>query len=360
MNFDFGYKLDFKLDGGNEWDTKVDGCMSTTQNMTFHELETTPFWPETHCDTDINRGTYTLDCRVENGVYMVDIQTSVDVAVFIKGYTIGTLYNLTAAFDHERLAPGDGTPIEYVEFCFYCETPSPTTGPTLTPTPEPTLAPTPEPTQTPTIGPTEAPTSSPVTEEPSEHTSLPSGPPTSKPTEQMPTEPVEGQHRYRALRKRSIPSISDCNLVVSSGSALYGRPFHDAQLPPGIKSVTKGKHDIASDLQGFLLEMTGPGTFELSLYADIPSGIFKVGAAQIEVGSCNGDPNTKSSSIEWKAKGDETICVSRNTTVNKVHVSNHVPRGYIDFSPNCCEPGQPCYVYVESSIRTVSCGPCIS
>jgi hypothetical protein len=107
------------------------------------------------------------------------------------------------------------------------------------------------------------------------------------------------------------------------------------------------------------METTGPGTFELSLYADATSGIFKVGAAQIEVGACNGDPDTKSSSLEWQAKGDETICVSRNSTVNKIHVSNHVPRDYVDFSPNCCEAGQPCFVIVESSIGTVSCGACV-
>jgi PT repeat len=285
---------------------------------------------------------------------MVDIVTSVAVPVFIKGDKGGILYNLTAIYPNTGLVPDyQKSPIDHIEFCFFCATPPPTEGPTPFPTPEPTLAPSVAPSHRPTELPTGSPTGAP--------TGIPTQEPTASPTAKPATVTPQLLRRQgiRALHKQSIGSISDCNPVVSSGSPLYGRPAHDAQLPPGIESVIKVYHDTESDLQGYLLKTTGPGTFDLSLYADTTAGIFKVGAAEIEVGSCDGDPDTKSSSLEWKATGNESICVSRNSTVNKIHVGNFVPRDYDDFSPNCCEPGQPCYVFVESSVGTVSCGACM-
>jgi hypothetical protein len=157
----------FDFDQGFDFGLKMEepGCVNTTSDFTSLELMTNGI--DINSCNRANLGKYTLVCRDQevgkNKFRLVDINTTVDVAVIVKGGTGGMLYNLTAGDTFLNLSPGNGNSIKSIQFCFSCKTAAPTPGPTPGPTTKApvsratTLPPTVEPTLGPTPGPSPGP-----------------------------------------------------------------------------------------------------------------------------------------------------------------------------------------------------------
>lgn len=187
MGFDFG------------WKSPDPGCIDTAQPYNGGYLSMTDLANDcVDCDTT-NVGNYTMDCHgVESGGQFteVDLSSSVDVAVFIKGGKDGGhLYFLESETVYSNLKVPNGQAISHIEFCFICQGPTaaPTMYPTATPTKLPSSAPTDAPTKSPTDAPTDQPTMSPTNSATKTPTVAPTNAPVSHPPTKAPSaeEPAE-------------------------------------------------------------------------------------------------------------------------------------------------------------------------
>ena len=186
--FELGFDFGFESKHGDQF-PGYPACVDTPGKdvegvvaYTMGELQKTPN-REGMEDCDLtNIGEYRITCGQsdtdESEYVSVHITSTVDVSVFVQGGNGGMLYNLTADYLYEELSPGNGAPIDHIEFCFYCATPSPTPGPTPKPSPVPSEQPSEKPSLSPSDQPSEHPSVS-----PSHHPSAPpSDQPTAKPT----------------------------------------------------------------------------------------------------------------------------------------------------------------------------------
>ena len=166
---------------------------------------------------------------------------------------------------------------------------------------------------------------------------------------------LESPERGSLLASTSLRSAftqlvePSCDASVSQGDTIYGVLASTSTRRGEIKEIMGGN-------EGWYVDAGGPGEYELDLYSGLAGNIL-IGTASLHVGNCDSEGDY-SSTIDWQVHGDTSTCVSRNTMVNLIHISNQVPESYEDFSPNCCVPGSPCYVVLESSIKSVSCGAC--
>jgi hypothetical protein len=121
----YGYQFGYKMDGCRDYDGY--GMYGDFSGLD----ELVPGNAADYCvDPDVifNVGSVLIECKDYKFVD-IDIIGNVDAIIVKGGNNVGKFYRLNGETSLQNLGVGNGQDISHIEFCFSCDTPSPTSPP---------------------------------------------------------------------------------------------------------------------------------------------------------------------------------------------------------------------------------------